>query len=76
MISMPRRPWTPETATETQLRLRRAVTAAARKSQAADEALMVAVQAAHDAGVPMEDIAEQAGHSRATLFRRAKAAQP
>lgn len=71
-----RHPWTPDTATEAQLRLREAVAVAARKAQEADDALLAAVQAAHEAGVPMDDLAEQAGHSRATLFRRVKTAKP
>lgn len=80
MIAMPRQPWTPETATETQLRLHKAVAAAAKKADAAirraEADLMAAVAAAHEAGVPMEALAEQTGRGRATLFRHAKPKKP
>ncbi len=72
MISMPRRPWTPDTATETQLRLRQAVVDAARQADQAEAALYDAVRQAHEAGVPMDDLADQAGRGRATLFRHTK----
>lgn len=68
---MPRQPWTPETATEAQLRLRQA---AIDEFKTADEATQRGYEAAgraHEAGVPMEDLAEQTGRSRATLFRHA-----
>lgn len=73
MTLMSRQPWNPETATEVQLRLRTEVGDLAAKRRAVETDLYEKVRAAHEAGVPMEDLAEQADESRATLFRRVKA---
>jgi transcriptional regulator of acetoin/glycerol metabolism len=72
---MSRQPWNPDNATPAQLRLRTAASRAAQKADAAEEAVYEAVRAANEAGVPMEDLAEQTGRSRATLFRKVKPTQ-
>jgi hypothetical protein len=73
---MSRQSWNPDNATPAQLRLRAAVAKAAKKVEAAEADLYEAVRKAHEAGVPMDDLAEQAQQSRATLFRRIKPPQP
>lgn len=75
VIAMSRQPWTPETATDEQLRLRQAAIDAFGRADAELAKAWEAVGAAHAAGVPMEDLAEQTGRSRATLFRHAKPPQ-
>lgn len=72
MIAMSRRPWTPETATPEQLRLREAAIEAFQRAGAAEAEGYAFAGRAHAAGVPMEDLAEKTGKSRATLFRNAK----
>lgn len=72
MTVMSRQPWTPETASERQLRLRQIAIEAFRNADQETERALLAAGAAHAAGVPMEDLAEQTGRSRATLFRHAK----
>lgn len=72
MITMSRQPWTPETATDEQLRVRQAaIDAFAEATGALDRAWLLAGWA-HDIGVPMEDLAERTTKSRATLFRNAR----
>lgn len=72
VMTMSRQPWTPETATDEQLRLRQAAIDAFRQADAELAKAYEAAGAAHKAGVPMEDLAEQTGRSRATLFRHSK----
>lgn len=72
MIAMSRRPWTPETATPEQLRLRQAAIEAFQRADAAEAEGYALAGQAHALGVPMEDLAEQTKRSRATLFRHAK----
>lgn len=64
--------WTLKGAAPAQLRLRTAAAKAAKKADQAEAEVTKAVRAAHEAGVPMEDLAEQTGRSRATLFRQIK----
>jgi DNA-binding MurR/RpiR family transcriptional regulator len=72
VIAMSRRAWTPETATPEQLQLRQAAIEAFQRADRAEAEGYALAGQAHTAGVPMEDLAEQTGRSRATLFRRAK----
>lgn len=72
VTAMSRQPWTPETATPEQLRLRQVAIDAFRHVDAELAKAYEAAGVAHTAGVPMEDLAEQSGRSRATLFRHAK----
>jgi hypothetical protein len=72
VIAMSRQAWSPDTATDEQLRLRREAIDAFRRADAATEEGYVLAGQAHAAGVPMEDLAEKTGRSRATLFRHAK----
>jgi hypothetical protein len=73
---MSRQPWNPETATEAQLRLRAEAIAEFKAADEATERGYAAARRAHEAGVPMEDLAEQTGRSRATLFRNIKPKRP
>lgn len=71
VITMSKHPWSPETATERQLRLRQAAIDAFQRLDQADADAWELAGLAHAAGVPMEDLAEHTRRSRATLFRRA-----
>lgn len=73
VITMARQSWNPDNATEEQLRLRQAAIDAFQQVDAVTADAWRAAHAAHQAGVPMEDLAEQTGRSRATLFRHTKA---
>jgi hypothetical protein len=69
---MSRHAWSPDTATEEQLRLRQAAIDAFNEADARLEDAWALAGLAHAAGVPMEDLEAQTKRSRATLFRKAK----